>query len=159
MAELYMCNTMMPLIDIYHTVYQGLTAFHFVRHPSVDVDEEKTLMEKNWMDIGNKALSSFRKWCLHSSWNWENKLLLLAAEGHFSQGNMSMAEETYKDAIESSRKHRFVHEEGLSNELFASFHTVNGDLEGAKKHIFAARVCYERWGAFALVDLLDMSGH
>ena len=138
------------LKDVYHVFYQGLTAFHFVRHPSEDVGEEKKMM-----DVGEEALSSFRKWCLHSSWNWENKLFLLEAEGHFSQGNMSMAEEKYKAAIESAGKHRFVHEEGLSNELFASFHTVNGDLEAAKSHILAARTCYEKWGALALVQLLD----
>ncbi|KAL7539299.1 hypothetical protein ACHAXR_009167 [Thalassiosira sp. AJA248-18] len=149
MANLYKTRTVMPLIDAYHAFYEGLTAFHFARHSSDD--------EQKWMEIGEKDLSPFRTWAAHSTWNWENKLLLLEAEMHFSKKEMEKAEEKYRAAIQSAQCHRFIHEEGLANELFSVFHNTNGNFDKAKIHISEARACYEKWGAFALIDLLDSS--
>ena len=133
-----------------HTFYEGLTAFHFARH-SADDEPNK------WFQMGEKASSSFKTWATHSTWNWENKLLLLEAEWHFSKREMEKAEEKYNLAIESARRHRFVHEQGLANELFSAFHISNGNIGKAKSHIAEARACYEKWGASALVELLDSS--
>mmetsp|Transcript_1921 Transcript_1921/g.4149 ORF Transcript_1921/g.4149 Transcript_1921/m.4149 type:complete len:1254 (-) Transcript_1921:1038-4799(-) len=148
MAKLYKRRMMMPLVDVYHALYEGLTAYHFARHLPND---------PKWMEIGEKALLSFKTWKSHSTWNWENKFLLLEAECHFSKGELEKAEQTYTLAIESARRHKFVHEEGLGNELCSTFYTTIGNVDKAKCHISAARACYEKWGAFALVDLLDSS--
>ena len=80
------------LQHIYHTFYEGLTAFHFARQ-SADDEPNK------WFQIGEKVLSSFKTWATHSTWNWENKLLLLEAERHFFKGEMEKAEEKYNFAI------------------------------------------------------------
>jgi len=151
MAELYKSRTMMPLIDAYHAFYEGLTAFHFARH-SADDEPNK------WFQIGEKALSSFKTWATHSTWNWENKLLLLEAEWHFSKGEMEKAEVKYNLAIESARRHRFIHEEGLANDLAASFHLYHYMEKEALGHLTQVKKCYEKWGAFALVERLDSSG-
>mmetsp|Transcript_32788 Transcript_32788/g.69847 ORF Transcript_32788/g.69847 Transcript_32788/m.69847 type:complete len:207 (-) Transcript_32788:240-860(-) len=131
-----------------HTFYKGLTALHFARRSSNDESDK-------WFTIGEKALTSFHTWLKHSTWNWENKLLLLEAEWHFSKGEMKRAEEKYVLSIRSARRHRFVHEEGLANELFSVFYITNMDVEKWNSHISEARACYEKWGAFALVELLD----
>ncbi|KAL7539509.1 hypothetical protein ACHAXR_009352 [Thalassiosira sp. AJA248-18] len=135
-----------------HSFYEGLTYFHFVRCQVEDLGKQK-----EWIEIGEKNLSLFRTWSKHSTWNWENKLLLLEAEWYFSRGEMDTAEEKYRAAIKSARQHRFVHEEGLSNELFSAFHNTIGNFDKTKSHIAEARACYEKWGAFALVELLDSS--
>mmetsp|Transcript_11511 Transcript_11511/g.21773 ORF Transcript_11511/g.21773 Transcript_11511/m.21773 type:complete len:804 (-) Transcript_11511:11-2422(-) len=147
MAALYKPRTRMPLIDIYHAFYEGLTAFHFARQLSED-DPEK------WFRLGEKSLACFKTWVMHSTWNWENKYLLLEAECHFSKGQLDKAKKKYYLAIKSARQHRFVHEEGLANELFSVFHTSSGNTDKENYHILQAQFCYERWGAFAIVERL-----
>lgn len=132
--------------DVFHVFFEGLTAFHFARcSPN----------EAKWMGIGENALSHMRTWVKHSTWNFENKLLLLEAERFFSIGKREDAKNKYQASIESGRVHRFIHEEGLAMELLGKFHTENGDFDDADEQISNARSCYEKWGAFALVDLLD----
>lgn len=58
-----------------------------------------------------------------------------------------------------SRKHGFVHEEGVANELYSEYHFANGNIDKAKRHIAEARVCYEKWEAHALVDRLDATSN
>ena len=130
--------------------YSGLLAFHFTRCPSEP-------SKQRWIEVGENALSLYQKWVQYSKWNWENKLFLLEAEFHFTKGDMCQAEEKYKLAIESAKKHSFVHEEGLASDLFSAFHNTNGDIGKAKKYRSKARSCYEKWGALALVELLDSS--
>lgn len=88
----------------------------------------------------------------------QSQCLILEAEQHFARGDLDFACEKYKAALESSRRHRFVHEEGLCNELFAAFHRARGDVDEAERCIADARACYEKWGATALVKLLDQAG-
>jgi len=132
-----------------HIFYTGLTEFYFARHSS----------NSKHLEIGHESLSSFKTWATHSTWNWENKLLLLEAELYFSKGEMEKAEEKYELAILSARRHRFVHEEGLANELSSAFHTANSNIDKAKSCISEARTCYEKWGAAALVELIDSHGN
>ncbi len=133
-----------------HVFYEGLTAFYFARRSSNNEPAK-------WFEIGERALRLFETWSKHSTWNWENKMLLLEAECLFSKGEMEKAEGQYKLAIESARRHRFVHEEGLGNDLLSMFHIANGNVDKAKSHMSQARACYEKWGASALVELLDSS--
>ena len=147
----YKPRTTVPLVDFMHSFYEGLTALHFVRCPGDDSSKE------GWVTLAKKAISSFELWAEHSTWNWENKLLLLQAEWHFAEGESEKAIEKYKAAIDSARRHRFVHEEGLANELFSTFNDRNGDIDAAKIHLSEARSCYVKWGATALVERLDAS--
>jgi len=145
-TELYESRLMMPFNDIQFSFYSGLTAYRFARYLT---------NEPKWMAIGEKALLSFKSWKDHSSWNWENKFFLLEAECHFSKGETEKAWVNYALAIESARKHKFVHEEGLANELCSAFHTTLGNVGKAKIHSSQAWACYQKWGAYALIDQLD----
>ncbi|KAL7540144.1 hypothetical protein ACHAXR_009891 [Thalassiosira sp. AJA248-18] len=132
---------------VMHVFYAGMSALHCARiHPN----------EPKWMEAAEKnALASYRMWAQHSSWNFEHRLFLLEAEWHFARDETEKAEGKYNAAIESARRHRFVNEEGLANDLFSTFHTANGDVNKARRHITEARACYDKWGARALVHLLD----
>ncbi|KAL9187062.1 hypothetical protein ACHAXT_010782 [Thalassiosira profunda] len=134
--------------DAYASFYSGLTAFHFIRQPAEESKREKCI------ELAEKALASMKVWAPHSTWNWENKLLLLTAESLFTKGETEMAEEKYQAAIESARRHRFICEEGLANELLSAFYVANGEADKAKRHSSEARTCYEKWGALALVKLI-----
>ncbi|KAL7473519.1 hypothetical protein ACHAXS_013974 [Conticribra weissflogii] len=88
---------------------------------------------------------------MHSEWNFENKLLLLEAEIHFSKGEHGLAEDKYYAAIESARRHRFVHEEGLSYELLSNFYKSRGEDEKEREFMMNAILCYRKWGANGLL--------
>ena len=138
----------MRFIDIYCTFYEGLAVFHLAR-----CSTDKVIKSK-WMDIGEKSVDRFKVWQEHSSWNFENKLYLLQAECHRCAGENDNADAKYLAAIESARRHRLLHEEGLAMELYASFLEETGESEKSKTRLSLAIECYEKWGATAVVKLL-----
>jgi len=130
---------------IFYIFYEGLLAFRLARS---EVDRE------NWLSIGQKAINTYQTWVKHSEWNFENKLLLLEAESHFSNYEYESAETTYLASIDSARRHKFVHEEGLASDLLASFFIDRGDVEKGIGYLQGAFSCYEKWGAFGLLKHL-----
>ncbi len=84
-----------------------------------------------------------------------NKLHLLEAEYYFVKGEEDRATESYNSAIEAARAHKFVHEEGLGNDLAARFHLHYGRKKEAMMHFQQAQGCYERWGARSLVRKIE----
>ena len=81
------------------------------------------------------------------SWNFKHKLQLMEAEEHYSSGNLKLAKESYKNAIESSRLSRFVNDEALANELAGRFYLETGDLASSLEHFRFAHDNYGDWGA------------
>ncbi len=138
----------MRFIDVYHALYEGLTAFHLARC-STDI-----AVKLEWMGIGEKSVDRYKVWQEHSTWNFENKLLLLQAECHRCKGESDDAESNYIAAIESAQRHRFLHEEGLATEFYAAFLAERGECEKSKTHLSLAIASYEKWGASAVVNLL-----
>src|SRR5262249_42431505 len=53
----------------------------------------------------------------------------------------------YEKARHAARRHGFVHNEGISNELAARFYAVRGFEQTADRYLRDARDCYLRWGA------------
>lgn len=84
--------------------------------------------------------------------NFSNKLELLRAEKSYYLGNRDCALLHYQNAINVSKKYRFIHEEGLAEENYATYllhlHR-NGD---AYEHFKNACNCYKKWGAAVLVQ-------
>jgi len=146
-AEKYSeCHQSPRIADLFQTFYQGVSAFRLAR-----LEDDKA---REWLDVGNKAISQYQTWVKCSDWNWENKLLLLEAESHACEGELEVAKSKFRASIDSAQRHRFVHEEGLANELLGTFLEENGNLDEAKEQYAHARSCYQKWGAFALVDRL-----
>ena len=87
-----------------------------------------------------------------SSWNYANKLHLLEAESHSSNGENDLAVESYTAAIETSKSSKFVHEQGLSCELAALHFKRRKDMKTALTYFRQAKTCYEAWGAQIKVD-------
>ena len=75
--------------------------------------------------------------------------LLLQAEGQFSARNFEAAEKLYDDAIVSSKKHKFVNEEALANELAGHFYLDTGRKDKSLRYFSQAEEKYREWGAVA----------
>lgn len=146
MAEKYRGRKMMRFLDVYIEFFDGLSALQLGRRQ--DKHEQK------WVQVAERAISTFKTWESHCNWNYENKLLLLEAELHFLRGEHNMAEKKYTASIASAEKHRFDHEAGIAMELAGMFYKEIGRSDDARSQFNQARDCYERWGATALIKQL-----
>lgn len=125
----------------------GLIGFFFARKRRED--------EEKWTKVGLDVIKSFRKWVTYSQWNFLNKLHLLEAEYYFLRGDDERAVVSYMSSIVAAKEHRFIHEEGLAEEKFATYFLNKSMHDDAINHFHNAKKCYEAWGAHALVRRID----
>ena len=101
-----------------------------------------------WLTNAKKRLQDMKLWNEQGeAWNFHHKLQLMEAEEHYSSGNLDLAKESYKNAIDSSRLSRFVNDEALANELAGRFYLETGDLVSSLEHFRLAHNNYTDWGA------------
>ena len=103
--------------------------------------------EAKWRKIGEGAVKSMNQLVHYSSWNFENKHLLLQAELHYLNGRHSIAELAYQSSIISAHNHKFIHEEALACELYGVFLINNKEAEKGMKQLQHAHTKYRQWGA------------
>jgi PAS domain S-box-containing protein len=84
-----------------------------------------------------------------------DKHRLIAAEIARIEGRISDAETLYDEAVRLARRHGFIQNEAIANEVAARFHLGRGDDEAALSCLREARSCYERWGASGKARQLD----
>eukprot|EP00571_Detonula_confervacea_P007895 CAMPEP_0172331684 /NCGR_PEP_ID=MMETSP1058-20130122/62053_1 /TAXON_ID=83371 /ORGANISM="Detonula confervacea, Strain CCMP 353" /LENGTH=1323 /DNA_ID=CAMNT_0013048953 /DNA_START=104 /DNA_END=4075 /DNA_ORIENTATION=+ len=125
----------------------GLIAFFCARKNEKDKDK--------WTKTGEDMIKTFKSWEISSKWNFSNKLYLLQGECYCNLGQNELAFEKYDAAIKAARDHRFTHEEGLAHYLCGQSHLRHGQQKEAVIHFTEARKCYERWGAIALVQIME----
>ena len=134
------------LATAYREFYSGLIAFHWFRET----------LDRYWINIGNSAMAKMESWSSQCSWNFSNKLILLQAESHYALGEIQIAAEKYSQAIESARKHRFVHEEAVACELASIFHQKEMSDQDMSSTLMKRSIeCYKTWGAQKKVDALQ----
>jgi len=130
--------------SILGTFTDGLIALSRAQRHEID--------EEQWTGIAVGVIAKFSVWVKSSSWNFSHKLLLLEAEHNVLAGNDALAVEKYNLSITTARKHRFVHEEGLSFERFGDYHIRMGRTDTALLCYSSAKECFRRWGAYAVAD-------
>ena len=82
-----------------------------------------------------------------STWNFENKWLLLKAEFQFCNGEFAEARDTYVNAIESAQRHKFLNEEAVAYECSGYFEVERGNKEEAIRLFRKSIECYTLWGS------------
>lgn len=100
-------------------------------------------------------LANMRCWSEHSSWNWENKRLLLEAESLFTTGEYDQVRSLYDSAVLSAREHKFVHEEAIASELAGIFFYKTGHRQESFSHLMHSINCYNKWGAHAVARRVE----
>ena len=124
--------------------FDGLVAFQCARR-AVDKDSRE-----KWYKRGVSSSKMLLSFSVHSSWNWENKALLLAAEKLYTDGDFDSAASTYDKAICSANEHRFVHEEAIASELAGDFYYERNFHEKSIPFFKHSLKCYMKWGATAV---------
>jgi len=140
LAGAYDAMASLPLSSILyshsmHVFYWGLINFWIAR---------KT-MDVIWFDRGEKAIEKMRSYADCSSWNFQNKLLLLQAEQCFYLDDFESAKRFYDAAIVSAKEHKFVHEEALACELAGHFMLESGEGRAAFPYFLLAQKKYGEW--------------
>ena len=110
-----------------------------------------------WVGRGQSILAKIRSWHEHSSWNWENKVLLLEAMEMHTLGNYDAAEPLYISSIRSAREHKFIHEEAITSELAGDlFYERGSHLESYALYMHSIK-CFNEWGALAVAMRVESS--
>jgi predicted ATPase/signal transduction histidine kinase len=84
-----------------------------------------------------------------------DKFALVSAEVARIEGRELEAMSLYEDAILSARKHGFLQNEAVANEVAARFYLDRGYETIAYAYFRNARQCYLRWGAFNKAHQLE----
>ena len=96
----------------------------------------------------------------YSTWNFENKQLLLQAELHCLNGRYALAELVYQSSIASAQDHKFIHEEAMACELYGMYLIENKKVMKGMKQLQIAKKKYKQWGALrkagAVKDFIEL---
>ena len=101
-------------------------------------------------------LTKIRYWSEHSSWNWEDKMVLLEAEKMYTMGNFDQAALLYERAIRLSHEHKFINDEAIASELAGIFFCERGlnDMK-AEALLLHSVQSYKAWGALAVARRVE----
>jgi GAF domain-containing protein/ABC-type transporter Mla MlaB component len=130
-----------------YTFYMGLTLAALAR---VSSEEHRGA----YTDRIGRHLASLSRWAESCPQNFAHQEALLRAEMADLTGSPE-ATELYRLAIEAATQSDFVPDQALANRLAARHHLARGRQGEATALLLVARRGYARWGATALVTLLD----
>ena len=66
-----------------------------------------------------------------------------------------MAAICYEASIEAARKHKFIPEEAIANELAGLFFLEEGNREKSLSYFEQSTACYRTWGASAIARRVE----
>lgn len=131
--------------SIVQTLISGLAAFQLYRgtHNAV------------WAERASNRKAEMKLWAEQgSSWNFKQKLLLMQAEKHYSNGDLESAQGCYKQATEYAKAHKFINDEALACELAAKFYLETCNVMSSVEYFKLAHEKYIHWGALAKAERL-----
>ncbi|MGB3691096.1 MAG: AAA family ATPase [Spirulinaceae cyanobacterium] len=126
-------------------VYDSLTALSL---PTEETSELLQQVEQNQRQLQ-------QQWVQYAPMNYQHKFDLVEAEKCRVLGEKVEAIELYDKAIAGAKKHEYIQEEALANELAAKFYLDWGKQRVAAGYMQEAYYCYGRWGAKAKTDHLE----
>ena len=128
--------------------FEGLASFLLARQTARDSERSR------WIEKGEKVLTKMKYWSEHSSWNWEDKMVLLQAEKLYTMGNFDQeASLLYEKAIRLAHDHKFMNCEAIASELAGVFFCERG-LSGEALMLHSVQ-CYKTWGALAVARRVE----
>mmetsp|Transcript_43738 Transcript_43738/g.91966 ORF Transcript_43738/g.91966 Transcript_43738/m.91966 type:complete len:1476 (+) Transcript_43738:19-4446(+) len=128
--------------------FEGLACFKLARQSLGN--KRVALLEQ-----GESVLARMRFYNDHSTWNFENKMLLLEAERMYTLDNFDQADSFYQQSILSAHKHKFIHEEAIASYLLGEFLHEQRLFKKSKSLLLHSIQCFEKWGAFAVARRVE----
>ena len=134
---------------VFGIFFEGLTSFLLARQATRDSERSR------WIEKGENVLTKMRYWSEHSSWNWEDKMVLLEAEKMYTMGNFDQAALLYERAIRLAHEHKFINHEAIASELAGIFFCDRGLRVSAEALLLHSVQCYKMWGALAVAKRVE----
>jgi tetratricopeptide (TPR) repeat protein len=107
------------------------------------------------LEVLEQSLEQLRKWSESCPETFLDKYTLVSAELARVEGRDLDAMRLYEKAIGAARRHGFVQNEGIGNELAAWFYLDRGYETIGHAYLREARYCFLRLGALGKVKQLD----
>lgn len=104
-----------------------------------------------------RDLARLRVWAEASPVNYEDMRLLVEAELRRVEGRDGDARVLYDRAIGAAAEHQLLRNEGVACELAAGFYAATGHADLELHYLRKARRAYQRWGATAKVEALELA--
>ncbi len=145
-ALLSISSVSLQLFDYFY--YAALTAAALYENASAS----EQLRSRELLTAHQEQL---REWADIYPPTFADKHALVSAELARIEGRDADALRLYEHAIHSAHENGFVQNEGLAHELAAQCCLARGLATAGYAHLQNARNCYDRWGAFGKVKLLD----
>jgi len=130
--------------------FEGLACFKLARQ---SIGNKRAAL----LQQGESVLARMKIFNNHSTWNFENKMLLLEAERMYALGNFDQTDSLYQQSILSAHKHKFIHEEAIASDLLGEFLYERRLLEQSKSLFLHSIQCFEKWGAFSVAGRVKKS--
>jgi PAS domain S-box-containing protein len=116
------------------------------------ISAEERVQQLEALAAHHQQLALWAKTCPET---FANRAALVGAEIARLEGRELDAERLYEEAIRLARKHSFIQNEGLGNELAARFYAARSFEKIAHAYLRDARYCYLHWGADGKVRQLN----
>jgi predicted ATPase/signal transduction histidine kinase/tRNA A-37 threonylcarbamoyl transferase component Bud32 len=149
LAEAYLESVMGMIASVLFHFYDSLT------HLNRCAEATRTEREA-FLDRVNANQAKFEIWARHCPENFLHKFHLVEAEKARVLDQIIEAEEFYEQAISGAKDNGFIQEEALAYELAARFYLARSRERFARMYLKEAHYAYERWGAKAKVEDLEM---
>ena len=127
--------------------YDSLIALAITPNTVTELETQQQRVQENQTKL--------QHWAEHCQENYLHKWQLVEAEKYRVLGQKAEAIDLYDLAISGAKKHEYVQEEALANELAAQFYLNWGKEKLAQVYMEAAYYCYQLWGATVKVKHLE----
>ena len=126
------------ILHIFRSFMVGISVMNLAR---------RTSNNAKYRELGEQAVARMSQLETISTWNFQNKRLLLQAEQHYLNRDLVSADAAYEASIRSAREHKWLNEEALAYELHGVFCVENGMRDKGTAQLRAAIDRYREWGA------------
>ncbi|MEM9541014.1 MAG: AAA family ATPase [Cyanobacteria bacterium P01_E01_bin.42] len=148
-AAQYLSPSAGMIVTVVYNFYDSLASLAIADRQQLT--ERRQILKK--VSSNQKRL---KKWADGAPINYRHKYDLVAAEQARVLGRNALARDYYDRAIEGAKKHGFIHEEAIAYERGAEFYFAIGREEIGWLYIKNAHYAYQRWGAVAKVQDLEV---
>lgn len=94
-----------------------------------------------------KGRQQLKAWADHCPQNFLHKYLIISAEICRIYNDPDKAVDLYEEAIKEAKKHDYIQDAALANELFSKFWLSHENNRYAQLHMIEAWYFYKQWGA------------
>ncbi len=132
-----------------HVFFNSLISY------SLYFETEDKKQKKEYLKQIEKNSKRMKKWAENCEDNYGHKYSIIEGIQFSIDGKMNEAINSFKTAIKLAKKHEYILEEAIANELCAELWLKKSDEEYAELHLRDAHYAYKVWGCVPKMKLME----